>query len=294
MKPAEAIPPLAVDSALMGVMLLAFLCALAVFLFAATATERASAVYRQRMLADVGQALESQFVEAPPLTLLLISIGFAAAMAIPAAVLLAPALAPIFALAGLATPRVVLAVVRKRRVHLFVRQMPDALQSMASSLRAGANLGKALELMATRQPPPLSEEFALLLARQRLGHDIGESLGDLRRRIPAGEVDLFNSAILISRRVGGNLADTLESLAATLREKAQVEGKINSLTAMGRMQGWVLCLLPVLVGGVLYLQQPERMSRLFTDWFGWLVLAIVAAMMTLAIWMIRRIVNIDV
>jgi tight adherence protein B len=251
-------------------------------------------VYRQRMLADVGRALQSQFIEASPAALLLASSALATIMAGLAAVLLSPTLAPVFALAGLAAPRAALALVRARRIRMFVQQMPDAMQSMASSLRAGANLSKALELMATRQPVPLSEEFSLLIAKQRLGHDIGESLGDLRRRVPASEVDLFNSAVLISRRVGGNLADTLESLAATLREKAQVEGKINSLTAMGRLQGWVLCLLPALVGGVLYLQQPDRMSRLFTDWFGWAVLAAVAAMMTLAVWMIRRIVNIDV
>lgn len=104
----------------------------------------------------------------------------------------------------------------------------------------------------------------------------------------------MNTAMNVSRRVGGNLADTLESLARTLQEKAHVEGKIDALTSMGRAQGWVVGLLPIFIGLVLYQQQPERMSLLFTQWYGWVVLAIVAGMMSVAAWMIRKIVNIDV
>jgi tight adherence protein B len=104
----------------------------------------------------------------------------------------------------------------------------------------------------------------------------------------------MNTAMNVSRRVGGNLADTLESLAKTLQEKAHIEGKIDALTSMGRAQGWVVGLLPLFIGFVLYQQQPERMSLLFTQWYGWVVLAVVAIMMTIAAWMIRKIVNIDV
>jgi tight adherence protein B len=196
--------------------------------------------------------------------------------------------------AGATGPSLVSRHIAKRRRKQFVYQLPDALLAFASALRAGCNLTRGLELMAERQPRPLAQEFTMVLAEHRIGRPLTESLSDLRRRIGAPELDLLNTAMNVSRRVGGNLADTLESLARTLQEKAQIEGKIDALTAMGRAQGWVVGLLPIFIGLVLYQQQPDRMSLLFTQWYGWVVLAIVAAMMGLAAWMIRKIVSIDV
>lgn len=197
-------------------------------------------------------------------------------------------------IAGIAGPRVGVYVLSRRRVKQFTYQLPDALLALASALRAGSNLTKGLELLATRQPPPLSQEFTIVLAEYRVGRQLADSLADLRKRIDAPELDLMNTAMNVSRRVGGNLADTLEALARTLQEKAHIEGKIDALTSMGRAQGWVVGLLPVFIGFVLYQQQPERMSLMFTQWYGWIVLAVVAVMMAIAAWMIRKIVNIDV
>ena len=167
-----------------------------------------------------------------------------------------------------------------QRRKRFVYQLPDALLALASALRAGCTLSRGLELMAERQPAPLSQEFTIVLAEYRVGRPLAESLDDMHRRIGAPELQLMNTAVNVSRRVGGNLADTLESLARTLQEKAHVEAKIDALTSMGRAQGWVVGLLPIFIGVVLYQQQPERMSLLFTQWYGWIVLGVVAAMMT--------------
>jgi tight adherence protein B len=195
---------------------------------------------------------------------------------------------------GVLAPRVAIARIAKARVKRFVYQLPDALLALASALRAGSNLTKGLELLSSRQPAPLSQEFTIVLAEHRVGRQLAESLEDMRKRIDTPELDLMNTAINVSRRVGGNLADTLESLAKTLQEKAHIEGKIDALTAMGRAQGWVVGLLPIFIGFVLYQQQPDRMGLLFTEWYGWAVLAVVAVMMAIAAWMIKKIVNIDV
>ena len=195
---------------------------------------------------------------------------------------------------GLLAPRVVIARIAKARIKRFVYQLPDALLALASALRAGSNLTKGLELLSTRQPAPLCQEFTIVLAEHRVGRQLAESLADMRVRIDTPELDLLNTAINVSRRVGGNLAETLESLAKTLQEKAHIEGKIDALTAMGRAQGWVVGLLPIFIGFVLYQQQPERMRLLFTEWYGWVVLVVVAAMMGIAAWMIKKIVSIDV
>ena len=116
----------------------------------------------------------------------------------------------------------------------------------------------------------------------------------MQARIPRPELELMNGAINISRSVGGNLADTLESLAMTLNETVAVEGKINALTAMGRMQGWVVSLVPAVIAVALYLMNPDSIRPLFTELHGWITLGIVIVMMTLAVIMIRKIVNIDV
>lgn len=197
-------------------------------------------------------------------------------------------------IAGLSTPWVYHWLIKRKRRKEFVYQLPDALSSLAASMKGGGSLSKGLEMLAARQPKPLSQEFALLVAETRVGKDIEESLLDMKERLKCPELDLLNIAISVSRNVGGNLADTLEILADTLREKAQVEGKIDALTATGRAQGWVISLLPFGVGLALYYQEPEKMSALFHEPWGWLMLAVMSAMLTLAVWSIYKIVNIDV
>jgi tight adherence protein B len=269
-------------------------CVLASAMLLLAVIRRGVTSYQSAFVATVSAGLRQNFVVANPrslfvisvvLTLVLGSLGYSAMGSFGAVS---------GTLVSVISPRLAVAYFARRRTKRFVYQLPDALLALASALRAGSNLTKALELLATRQSPPLAQEFTIVLAEQRVGRQLAESLADLRRRVDAAELDLMNTAINVSRRVGGNLADTLEALARTLQEKAHMEGKIDALTSMGRAQGWVVGLLPLFIGFVLYLQQPERMSLMFTQWYGWIVLAVVAAMMALAAWMIRKIVSIDV
>jgi len=114
------------------------------------------------------------------------------------------------------------------------------------------------------------------------------------KRIARPELEILNSAINVSRTVGGNLADTVESLALTLQEKATVEGKIKALTAMGKIQGWVVSFIPLVIGAAMFALDPARMYPLFTEINGLIALGIAAVMMVMAIFVIRQIVNIDV
>jgi tight adherence protein B len=250
--------------------------------------------YQSAFVATVTAGLKQNFIVANPQSLFAMSIVLTAVLGTMGYVTIGPVGAVGAALLAALGPRLVVAYLAKKRTQRFVYQLPDALLALASALRAGSNLPKGLELLATRQPPPLSQEFTIVLAEYRIGRQLAESLTDMRRRITTPELDLMNTAMNVSRRVGGNLADTLEALAKTLQEKAHIEGKIDALTSMGRAQGWVVGLLPIFIGFVLYQQQPERMSLMFTQWYGWIVLAVIAVMMTIAAWMIRKIVNIDV
>jgi tight adherence protein B len=269
-------------------------CVIAAVLMVLLAVRRSLHQYERAFVGGLGARLRHSFILADPQRLFLFSIAATSIAAVVGYLLIGPVGGVGVSIVGLVLPRLSVAFMAKQRVKKFVYQLPDALLALASALRAGSNLTKGLELLATRQPPPLSQEFTIILAEYRVGRQLAESLGDLRRRIDTPELDLMNTALNVSRRVGGNLADTLESLAKTLQEKAHIEGKIDALTSMGRAQGWVVGLLPIFIGFVLYQQQPERMSLLFTQWYGWIVLAVVAIMMSIAAWMIRKIVNIDV
>ncbi len=191
-------------------------------------------------------------------------------------------------------PRMLTRELRKRRQLRFIRQMPDGLLMLASSLRAGMGLGSALEILAQEQPPPFSQEIGLLIRSQRLGVTFDEALKTLEKRMPIEEFKLFTAALRISREVGGNLADTLESLADTLARKAEVEGKIRSLTAQGRIQAIVMTALPVLLILVLRVLEPKPMSLLFNSLVGWVVLAVIVLMEIGGFFFIRRIVHIEI
>ncbi|WP_129781286.1 type II secretion system F family protein [Peristeroidobacter soli] len=260
----------------------------------ATLLFRAVLSYRRSFIAGIGASLKQSFVLTNPRSLFAISAVMTVAAGSLAYVSTGPTGLVAATIASLVGPWLLARRIVTQRRKRFVHQLPDALLALSSALRAGCTLARGLELMAVRQPAPLSQEFSIVLAEQSVGRPLAESLDDLRRRVGAPELDLMNTAMNVSRRVGGNLADTLESLARTLQEKAHMEGKIDALTSMGRAQGWVVGLLPVFIGFVLYQQQPARMSLLFTQWYGWVVLSIIAVMMTIAAWMIRKIVRIDV
>ncbi len=205
-----------------------------------------------------------------------------------------PFLVVIAAVAALFLPRAWVVRLRRKRLKLFARQMPDGLLMLASSLQAGMGLGSALEILAKEQPAPFSQEIGLLLRTQRMGVSFEDALSRLEIRLPIEEFRLFTAALRIARSVGGNLSETLETLAHTLSRKAEVEGKIASLTAQGRMQAWVMTGLPIGLILVLRVMEPGPMSLLFHSMLGWAVLAVIALMEFAGFFFIRRIVSIEV
>jgi tight adherence protein B len=183
---------------------------------------------------------------------------------------------------------------RAQRLKRFEQQLPDALTMISGSLRAGASLQIALQATIDEQPAPLSQEFGLFQREQRVGTDFGVALDHLEERVPIADVQMLGSALRISRDVGGNLAETLESLSETLRRKHAMEGKIDSLTAQGRMQAIVMACLPVLLAVLLQVIEPEAMSQLYTTPIGWTVLTVAIIWEALGFMFISRVVSVDV
>lgn len=250
--------------------------------------------YRLYFVRTIGPGLKRSFILTDLSMVFFVSLVVTAALAIAGYTFLGSPGAVCGLLGGLCLPHFALQRLRSRRADKFIFQLPDALHALAATLRAGVNLPKGLEQLATWQPAPLSQEFGLVLSEYQIGRDLGEALDNMHGRIARPELEILNSAINVSRTVGGNLADTLESLALTLQEKATVEGKINALTAMGKIQGWVVSFIPIAIGAAMFALDPERMLPLFTEFDGLVVLAICTVMMLMAILVIRKIVDIDV
>ena len=191
-------------------------------------------------------------------------------------------------------PTMIYRSMRKKRLRLFEEQLPDALLMLSGSMKAGASLNIALENLVLEQPVPLSQEFELFMREQRIGTDFDVSLQHMETRLPIPDFAMLTSALRINREIGGNLATIMESLGDTLRRKHQMEGKIKSLTAQGKLQGIVMTGLPVLLGFLLYMLEPASMEKLWTTTIGWIVLGIILVMETLGYIMIQKITAIDV
>lgn len=190
-------------------------------------------------------------------------------------------------------PGIIWAVLRKKRFAKFEEQLPDAFVMLSSSLQSGASLNMALETVTAQSPVPLSQEFGLLVKRMRLGVTLEDALIELEQRLPMQSFVMASSAIRISREVGGNLVDTINSMAKTLRRKKMMEGKIESLTAQGRAQGIFMAMLPVILALLLSFIEPEAMRKLYTTKEGLVVLFIMVCMQVLGYVFIRKVTSID-
>jgi tight adherence protein B len=183
---------------------------------------------------------------------------------------------------------------KKKRLKMIEEQLPDALIMISGNLASGGSLNMALDAVVKNQPAPLSQEFMLFTREQRIGVEFEKSLRNMERRIPNQDFIMFTSALKISREVGGDLGDVINTLANTLRRKATMEGKIESLTSQGKMQGIVMTGLPIMIGAILFFIEREAMEKLFTTTTGWIVLCIIIVMEVLGYFFISKVTTIDV
>ncbi|MGY0505790.1 type II secretion system F family protein [Luteimonas sp. e5] len=194
----------------------------------------------------------------------------------------------------LVLPKKLYVWMRQRRLNKIQEQLPDALQMLAGSMRAGVGFAPALEVLVKDGQAPLAQELALVLREQHMGVRTEEALEHFSERVPIVDAKLFVSAVNISREIGGNLAESLSTLAETLRRRLIMENKVKALTAQGRLQGIVMALLPVMLIAYLTLMYSDTMQPMFDSWHGWLVIGICAVMEYLGYRLCRKIMTIDV
>ena len=197
-------------------------------------------------------------------------------------------------IAGLWGPIAWLRARRNRRLKRFDSQLPDALTMTANSLRSGYSLLQALDVVAREMPKPISAEFARIVREVGFNVPIEDSLGALLKRVESDDLDLLVTAILIQRQVGGNLAEVLDRISTTIRERMRILGEVRTLTAQGRISGLVVALLPVGLCGVLAVTSRDYLIPFLTHPLGKMLLGVGCMMQVAGIAIVRKIVNIRV
>jgi len=183
---------------------------------------------------------------------------------------------------------------QRARLRRFDEQLPDTLSALGAALQAGSALPSALRVIVAESSAPLGQEFGLMLREQRLGVSFEQALANLHTRMPSESTALVVAVLRIAAQTGGNLADTLERIAITLRARLHLQGRIQALTSQGRMQAWVVASLPCVLALILDRLEPEAMARLWHTPLGWMVLGVIVLLEALGLYLIRRIVTIDV
>jgi tight adherence protein B len=195
---------------------------------------------------------------------------------------------------GFFVPMLLVRHYRERRLRSFNAQLVDALQAMANALKAGLTFQQAIEQISKDAQAPLQQEFGLFVKEAKLGVPVDNALLNMSKRVGSDDLDLVVTATNISRQLGGNMAEMYETLSSTIRERFRLEGKVASLTAQGKLQGWVVSAMPLILGVVLNYMRPDLMGPMLDHFFGWALVAAIMVMEIMGVLLIRRITNIDI
>lgn len=200
----------------------------------------------------------------------------------------------VFGVVGYLLPHFVLQRKVRQRAKMFDAQLGDALVLIANSLRTGYSFMQAIDMVAKEMAPPISEEFARVIREMSLGIPTETAMNGLTQRVDSEDLDLVVTAMLIQRQIGGNLAEILDKIAGTIRERVRLRGQIQTLTAQGRLSGVIVGVLPFAVGGFIYVVNPGYISGMFTNPVGQKMLAVGLVLQVLGILLIRKIIDIEV
>lgn len=195
---------------------------------------------------------------------------------------------------GLCIPYLHVLFKRKRRTAAFEAYLPQCLELISRSLKAGHPFTVGLQMVSTELPPPVSTEFGRVYAEQQMGLPLEDSLRDLARRVALLDLRFFVLSILIHRQTGGDLAEVLDNLSSVIRDRLKVLGQVRALTAEGRYSGWVLCLLPVFVFLFIQLTRPGYLDPLLEHPSATKVITGTILWMLIGVLIIKKIINIKV
>jgi tight adherence protein B len=205
------------------------------------------------------------------------------------------------AIIGFFLPRWYVGRRQGKRLNQFNKQLPDTITLIANALRAGSSFLQAIELVVRESRPPIATEFQRVIREVNLGLPFETALENLVRRVRSDDLELMVTAISIQYQVGGNLAEILDSIAYTIRERVRIKGEIRTLTAQQRLSGYVVALLPIGLAGFLFIIAPNFLQPMLDPEVavvgipvGIILISIGGFMMFIGFLAIRRIVDIEV
>ena len=256
---------------------------------------RGMQTYEEKYVTGARRTLDAMYLTMTPQQIVYVSLLSMLVIGLLAGVsTMNPVLGLIVGAMAFAAPTTTIRVLKWRREKKFGVQLVDALIGMGNALRAGHSLPAALELIAREVDNPMGQEMRLVVQEMRLGVTMEEALGHLHERMPGEDLDILITSILVSRELGGNLAEIFDNIAHTIRERHRIEGKIAALTAQGKLQGIIISMLPILILVFLNAWSPDLIRPMFKDWLGWALMGVVVILESLGMYMIWRIVSIKV
>jgi tight adherence protein B len=207
-----------------------------------------------------------------------------------------PLLGLLFGVIGFFVPRIYVNMRKGRRINAFNDQLGDTITLLANSLRSGYTIVQSMNTVAEQLPDPIAAEFRRVTQEITLGLHYEEALNNMLRRVPSDDLDLMITAVNIQGKVGGNLAEILDTIGHTIRERVRIKGEIRVLTAQGMITGYVITGLPLALMGILYLVNREYVQRLWTTPgpCGWALLIAGGILIVSGFLIIQKIVRIEV
>ena len=203
-------------------------------------------------------------------------------------------LALLAAVIGAASPYIYLRRKAIRRLREFEEEFPEAIELLTRAIRAGHPLASGMRMVGDEGPPVVAEEFRQTFEEQRFGLPFNDALLGMVDRVDLVDVRIFAIAVLIQREVGGNLAEILDNLAETIRGRFYIRRQLRVYTAQGRMSGYALAALPIVVGFITFLLDPDYLGLLFSTTMGRLMVITAVMLQVMGVFWIRKIINIDI
>jgi len=261
--------------------------------------------YRERYVKEAAVELDDVLLNIPPDRIFELSLALSGLAAFLAMALFGMGsaafswgkgglLAALAALVAFPAPRLYLRWRKRQRLARFNEQLEDALTSMGSALKAGFSINQALDVIAQENRPPISFEFRLLMQEIRLGVPLDEALAKMTERVESDDFELVATAIITARQTGGELTVIFQRLADVIRERLRIEGRVQSLTAMGRLQALVVGAMPFVLMVVLSYKAPQMMDAFFSNLYGIAMIIGACVLVAIGFLVIRKITTIDI
>jgi len=260
-----------------------------------TVAERVSAREQRRGRAPLPERLARAGLRFKPSEYIMAQLGCTVALALLAFLRFGVSFfVLVAALLGYVTPSLYLKFRTGRRLKQLNNQLVDVLSLMANSMKAGHSFPQTLDLISKDSRPPIQEEFARCVRELQVGSSVENALANLARRSGSDDLELVVTAVLVQMTVGGNLAGMLDTIASTIRERVRIKGEISAATAQGRMSGWIVTGMPIVVAGIFLLISPSYFRPMTEQLLGWIMLGVAGGMILMGNFVIRKMVRIDV